>query len=497
MAGAYLLCRQFDFTAGPSPAEVGIVRGGLFYERIGNTFGTRHNNAVVNTYRAPNKAVQYFSAAGGEVLFALAETGTTGRIWSFDGVSTWSVAHDPGSGTGGDQVEGFLHVTGSDGLPYLVHTARSTPINGIGRARYDGTSWVNDIQGFGVSIQTISYAHKGIVHSKLFRTSGGSWEWSLYDVVTRALSFQTVNPAGGNLSGCPVYFTLGDRLFMLAAESGASGGITLEFVLGSWIENTSAAAAQWFGANNSSSSHAAFRISDTKVLIIGPGNPAASTTATGMVATLCQIVAGVPTYTDVTDPVIPPFLRPGTAVGDPQDYGCYGMTDNDQVPGTPEFFVYFCSDMQATSAAWNLLQVTDELTELQIIDVVQADNSWSAPALFQGGGQQSFIAGEISGIILDTVQAPLGLRIDYQVFGDPGPTDKTVAFRFINSFGVPVTIGSLVPGSATGGTSTVVGNEVQSVNADPSIAYSVVWDFLSDGVPDGSQPSVVAVFGRP
>jgi hypothetical protein len=72
---------------------------------------------------------------------------------------------------------------------------------------------------------------------------------------------------------------------------------------------------------------------------------------------------------------------------------------------------------------------------------------------------------------------------------------RVVSFYFVNSLGIPVTLGNLVGGSAVGG-GTVVGNEVQGVTADPTIAQQVVWDFIANGVPDGSRRNIYARLDR-
>jgi len=75
--------------------------------------------------------------------------------------------------------------------------------------------------------------------------------------------------------------------------------------------------------------------------------------------------------------------------------------------------------------------------------------------------------------------------------------DKTVRFRFINSFGVPATLCTLTSGSATGGSATVVGNEVQNVTADPTIVYTVTWNFAANGISNATRLNVQAEIERP
>jgi hypothetical protein len=217
------------------------------------------------------------------------------------------------------------------------------------------------------------------------------------------------------------------------------------------------------------------------------------------------------------------------------------------------------------------MQAFDEFTELSIIGQPQVSANWGVPTNFYGGGEFSYAAGELNSIVRDTTEETTGLKIDFQLDGDPlvvnhgvvggvgGPfevgetmtsssggsgtllyvdptglqvrlggvtgtflnTDtltqttgtnagstatqsgastglsatRVVSLRYVNSLGVPVAIGALVSGSAVGG-GTVVGNEIQGCTADPTIAQSVVWDFLSDGVPNGSWRNIQVQLDR-
>ena len=51
---------------------------------------------------------------------------------------------------------------------------------------------------------------------------------------------------------------------------------------------------------------------------------------------------------------------------------------------------------------------------------------------------------------------------------------------------------TLVAGSATGGSATVVGNEVQNVTADGRILFSAVWDFFADGFSNATKGNLQA-----
>ena len=200
-----------------------------------------------------------------------------------------------------------------------------------------------------------------------------------------------------------------------------------------------------------------------------------------------QLVAGVPTQTRVTDPVVPPILRDGSSIGDTDNYQVWGFTDTSD-PDNPRKILFFTSASD-TAVSMNVFEIFDESTQFEILGTSNYTNEWSVPNLPFGSGGFQFTSNEVSIQIVDQERDNEGLRIFYRCSGDPGIADKTVYFRYVDSLGVPIGVCTLREGSATsdGTTSGMVsGNTIINVDADETILYEVVWNFLVDGVLDGT-----------
>jgi hypothetical protein len=293
---------------------MGILRGGLFYTRIGPTTGDTRNTG--SSWRPMSWAIQWMHPTLGQRLFLTRYDTTHFDIVEYDpGTDTWTVALNAVAGSSDSAWGGFLPVTGTDGQPYLVSQVQTTT-GGLGWARYDGTSWVLDSIGFGVTVSRDSFAFQGLIHTRLRRNTGGAEAYT-YDPVTRTIASALV-PAFGGPNSVKVFFVLEGRLFRFEPGTSASGASIWEWTLGTWVAN--ATRPLIWGANNTRAGIAVFRISDSKCLMIAPGNSGGQNlTADGMYAALITIVGGVLTFTDVTDPVVPPFLRGGTTVGTPEN----------------------------------------------------------------------------------------------------------------------------------------------------------------------------------
>ncbi|RMG95873.1 MAG: hypothetical protein D6706_11250 [Chloroflexi bacterium] len=242
---------------------------------------------------------------------------------------------------------------------------------------------------------------------------------------------------------------------------------------------------------------AALKVSDNSVLLFGAGRPsgAAGSGNPGLECAHLQISAGALTETRVTDTVVPPFLRAPATPGNSFRYSVQAFSDTLANPGSPEHYLWFDPDADSPSSL-TLLKATDSATELQIIGTSQITNSWAPP-----GGQPSdpstiWTPGEVSIMIVNTQPHAQGLQITYRASTAGGlpAANKTVRFRFSNIRGAPGQQCTLVPGSSS--TGTIVGNDITNV-IDDGTAHTVVWDFLSDGVVDGSYAHLMAEIIRP
>jgi len=84
-----------------------------------------------------------------------------------------------------------------------------------------------------------------------------------------------------------------------------------------------------------------------------------------------------------------------------------------------------------------------------------------------------------------------GEQISFKAYGDSGSSDKTVKFYFNNAEEAPDTQVTLM-GTATGGSATRNGNQVDNVDADDgTTTYTVVRDTSGDGLSLGDQENIM------
>lgn len=567
MPGDYLAVKVFKRGVVGS-AEVVRLLAGWKKTVIGGTFGAVEDESTVATI-SMQLATEYYAADGTRKLFALAQGTTEGTnfdIFEYDeATDAWAIASGTHDFKANPQnMSGFLHVVGTNGAPYLCVYGVMPASNNYAVAVYDGTSWTRYDTG-----ETGGGA--GLLSGALVAHEGLLW-WCIQTNNTGTVSFNPVNQASSRIllpSPTPdtysicLFFKLGKRLFLMRGQNASGeGGIVYELVLGAWTiveDYTTETLLNYLRGGLGYGADAIFRISDTKNLLIARAHSLTTgTSATGLVAYVIELAAGVLSWTDVTDPVIPAYLRVGSSLGDPTYYTCFGITDTEQDPTTPEFYLYFNSDWDLDGTSWGMFQITDDATEMVLLPTPEIDNSYlpCRKTGYLGGGQTSYYPTGLSISIMETDTDPLGVIIKFRCDGDPlvvphgsvtaGPfevgetmtsssggsatilytdgsevrlggvtglfndtdtitqttgtnsganatqnddssgrtANRTVKVRYVDSYGVPVTQGTLIAGTISGGSATLNGNDIENVTADPTIEYSVTWDFITDGVPN-------------
>lgn len=384
---------------------------------------------------------------------------------------------------GGD-LSNFVIVTGIDSKKYLCLTQANTVVRS-----YDGTSWRSDTLDFNSNDQC--FAHEGIMFMQSLNT-------------TNAQTFDPVTRSSCHLGGMPsdtsnyvgVWFTLGKRMFYAMPRVPGLG--LAEWAYGAWVLLSSS----YISYINTSTGGieqwpTTLKLADDSVLIFGPGNNGSGNGLECAHVKLDGTTTGqLPTVNRVTTAVVPSALYDGSAIGDSDQYKLGAFVDNSD-PDNVRRYLFFAPDNDAV-VAFSLFEVFDELTQMELLGTTNYDNDWSIPNIPHGGGEYIWSPGEISIQIEDYEQDPNGLKIYFRCSGDPGLEDKTVSFRYINSYGVPNQVCTLVANSASGTTAVdVSGNTVVNVNADENILYEVVWDFITDGVPDGTYLHHQAFIARP
>jgi len=99
-----------------------------------------------------------------------------------------------------------------------------------------------------------------------------------------------------------------------------------------------------------------------------------------------------------------------------------------------------------------------------------------------GGGQRVWTEGVPNVQITGITKSSDGMTISFKAYG--GDTGKIVKIYVNGQEGPPTALATLT-GTATGGSATRNGNQVENVSADGSTTYTVGWDFFSDGLSIG------------
>lgn len=540
MAGNYLTTKWIK-RGSAGACEVGYLAGGLVYTKIGNSFGTM---VVIPTNNPAGsdggQAVAVLDPVDGLELYAFAFGGAPAvvRVWKYNtGTTNWDqishTYHDWMATSAVGAMGGWVHITGSDGKSYFVMPTRVAGFyqNYVTFIRFDPSNAVTPIAVFftasagSVGPLTSSCVFEGKLHT-VWAYDDSSCQWQTFDPVTGSTS--GINSGAMNIGTAPYawsgffrhrfIFTIGKRMFCTGFMNNVFDGSYLEgpkleeYVLGSWVplgRNTQYPGMRTF--RNALTPHPAWwALSATKTLVItsGRGDTTLTTTADGLYAILFELIGGAVVLTDVSTTVIPSYLRSGTLVGPAgKPFGCYGITDLAEVPGTPKRYMYFAPSIDTGDASpqtWSLFEIQFDpiagaapgvagLSEMTLLGATDIDTQWNPPHTVVGGGEMVYApSGLLQVDIVDSYQDNAGLRVEFRAGGDPGFSNKTVRFRFANSYGSPTQPATLVLGSATGGGATVVGNDVQNVDANPTVLYSVVWDFIADGVANASRVHLVA-----
>ena len=456
------------------------LQGGIYIDTARPVTGVTQN---ANTQRRGNRLVKWIGPTGHRWFAACPNLAATYLLESDDDGATWAqVAGLPVNlATGQGYLNGMVPITGSDGLTYLTWIA----FNAGNTTRYgfrysDAGGWTaTSLSALAPINQVEAYPFQGVVH--YFDTSGAP-NAQRWDPVANTAALVTV---GGTNLRTGAFFTLGTRLFVAASKTDNTGLRLYELQFGSWVIVSEA----WvsYVGNTGTTADGRFGIvhlPGNRVLLLGPGNNGGGL---GLEAVLITVAgSGVPTPTRKTVTAIPVALQGPSLVGSPGDFSCVVVADNQESPGSPINYVFFSADGGATGSPVELLEIdaTDPdnpvLVDVGPTQITGEYSLGSIPAW--GGGHGLWTPGERSCQIIDTAADAAGLRIFYRVAGDPGGPGKTISFRFLSSFGIPVNVSSLVPGSAVGG--AVSGDTIVGVVADPAEVREVVWDFLADGQPD-------------
>lgn len=192
---------------------------------------------------------------------------------------------------------------------------------------------------------------------------------------------------------------------------------------------------------------------------------------------------GVDTWTITeNNTVIPASLRPGirgSGVGDEDRW--MPFIDTETNPLNPEIYL-FVRPHPAPGSGTSLYKFVDTSTEMTF-QTASVANDYVFPENLQGDSQAVSRGAGNRAEIIDTAGVSGGTQVSYRVYGTV--LSQTVKAYITDEGGVPVTQATLTD-SATGGSSTRVGNEIQSVDGDDG---ATLYTFVIDNIGSGLGPA--------
>jgi len=191
------------------------------------------------------------------------------------------------------------------------------------------------------------------------------------------------------------------------------------------------------------------------------------------------------TETDLTSTVLPSALRPGGGEIIARRRWLAQM-DNEANPTSPGIYLWTQANDGSTWSTYKWNGIASEITALGSGLAYQI-----VPAQFAaGGGDRIWSSGELNAVIIGTAPVLGGEQISFKAYGDPGSSDKTVKLYYDSGEEAPITQASLM-GSATGGSATRNGNQIENVDADGSTTYTLVHDAATDGLGAGDKETLM------
>lgn len=203
--------------------------------------------------------------------------------------------------------------------------------------------------------------------------------------------------------------------------------------------------------------------------------------------------AGVIAFdSNITNPVIPVSLRPGSGTTTQRWWVFY---DQETTPGTARLLIYFAPNGSSASIMTQYVFVDESTTMTQ--EDSGGNAAWAQVAVMTGGGERIFTPGELHIEIVERFAVLGGEALWFKAWGDPGPADKNVEFRFNTQTELPLTLATLtgtpavISGTASPPTLNVGLKRLEDVEADGTSVFQTVWAITSDGVASGQRAQIV------
>ena len=465
MRGAAGVCTLYRYQ-GASPAQVG------------DTFGSQWTGVVAQAV-INNGAIQYKGN-----LYALAQDGVYVKDDPTTNSGAWTQAIAfTGSSVVKPRTSG-LHVVYISDAPVLVVVFGGTVDNVWRWAKFDGTTWT---QAAGdVAVSSLGEMHAVAVYRNVIHMIGSAGAGSVamtYDPASD--SFATVSEPFGTSQYAHCMAVFNDRLFGVHNVSNVCR--LVEYSGGAWVDVPGGV-----GLSVDTGNYLGKWGIWTDGTYLYAMVPSASTDGWRVL----QWDASLGPPTNLTATVLPSSLRSATdggtyGGGTIQNASVFACGDQDTDPAVGDVWLFVAPHYTSGTpySLWKWNGPAALIGNAGVANDSGGDTDHAIPIGLLQAGERIWTAGELDIVITGKQAVVGGERISFIVYGDAGPSDKTVRFYF-NTEGEPAIAQCVLIGSVTGGSATRSGNDVINVNADGTTVYTAIWDIGSNGVSSGDRAQI-------
>ena len=199
--------------------------------------------------------------------------------------------------------------------------------------------------------------------------------------------------------------------------------------------------------------------------------------------------------TDLSSTVLPSSLRStddgGTFAGVTERQRMSILVDMQTDPTTPKVFIYHASEANSEGDSFSVYEYIDDSTEMT--SPVDTGGDSFSHAIPTGNGQHmggcrfwtNTTAGQLDALIMDATEGADDIVLDYHAFNDDGGNRTLTVYFSKNGSGI---LAQASLSAATGGSSTLSGNTVITVDPDDGTTdYTVTVDYGLSGIEDGDR----------
>lgn len=406
----------------------------------------------------------------GKIFVGFNETPSTYTVYRFDSPTWTQVFSGATTGQAGTR-HTALHTVIIGGVQSLCVLYDSGGNDHTLAISSNGSDWTTSVVGnLAVNAYTRSIVWRNTIyvtvnsathHIMSVDTTNGAWN-----------SYSVGGWTNGTGQGSLCVFR--NRLFIGRAPTAGSAPAVYELSGGTFVLRASPPGGQTATMLNEAD-HALVPVGDTKMLFVCVTSDGSNHGSRAF--DIYPSAGGSLTFVEVTSPVIPASLRPTlNATFQSHRWECF--VDNEESPDQPTIHLWHLTT-GAGSGIRTYYSYTNSTTALGG-GLVAPDASFNLPSFATGGGDRVSTSGSFDISVVSVTPIVAGVRIGFIVRSPTVVSDLRVSVQHSPYEGTDLAQATLF-GTATGGSATRSGNEIQQVTSDGVTVYTLDWHAEADG----------------